>query len=83
MIKFTDLAERHGVQLYFDYSLPSPPSIYVDQYMASLNQLLEQLIKLVQLPPRQFWSTVIYNKKCQRCLCESLQNLPRKSEFRY
>ena len=96
MIRFTDLAERHSVQLFFDnrfvaffyrytetlYSLSSPPETYVDQYMADLTQLVEQLVKLVQLGPRQFWSTVIFNKKCQKCICETLQNLPRKSEYK-
>jgi len=81
MIKFTDLAARHGVELYFECALTPPPSSYVDQYMGDLNQLLEQLIKLVQLTPRQFWSTVIFNKKCQHCVSITLQNLPRQAEY--
>ena len=81
MIKFTDLAARHGVQLYFECALTPPPTTYVDQYMGELSQLLEQLIKLVQLTPRQFWSTVIFNKTCQQCVCQTLQNLPRQAEY--
>ena len=81
MIKFTDLAARHGVELYFECALTPPPSSYVDQYMGDLNQILEQLIKLVQLTPRQFWSTVIFNKKCQHCVSITLQNLPRQAEY--
>ena len=81
MIRFVDLSSRYAVDLFFQKPFQPPPTTYSDTFITETIETTDELEKLLNYTPRQFWSTVIYNQSCQDCLIQSLQNLPRRTEY--
>ena len=81
MIRFVDLSSRYAVDLFFQNPFQPPPATYSDSFITETIETTDEFEKLLNYTPRQFWSTVIYNQSCQDCLIQSLQNLPRRTEY--
>ncbi|CBY20723.1 unnamed protein product [Oikopleura dioica] len=59
------------------------PRVYNDAVLAKLDVLADELERFSTAGPVAFWSSVVHNKSCQKCLVSCAENLPRLYEMKF